>query len=277
MRSLKIVLLLMLVAAPSAAQDTSNTGPDARVQAADAVARANSLASEGKFADAIGYYENAIKLDGANHELAYYNLAEVQKVRGNCRAAVLMFQLYASLVGTPNARQEADTGIKGCNTKGWPTLALKVEPGTGAEIFIDEMLAAPTGTFGPVIVPPGSYEVRFAAEDHHPQTEMVTVEAEPVAVTKTLKKMTFFGTITVKVDLEGARVRVFEGPSDKTAELFAGPSPMKEPVRVREGRHFVEVTKDGYRRWIRNVNVGRDVDTEVDVELTRSLPPEISR
>ena len=41
------------------------------------------------------------------------------------------------------------------------------------------------------------------------------------------------------------------------------------------GRHFVEVTAEGYNRWIRNVEVGRDVDLVVDVELRRSLPEEI--
>lgn len=271
-KSLITIAVLFATAAPGAA--TAEDDPDPRIQAIDAAERANELASQGKLDDAIDYYEKAIRLDGVNHELAYYNLAEVQKVRGNCRAAVVMFQLYASMVSSPGAKKEAEAGIKGCNTKGWPTLELKSKPG-GAEIRIDGMLAAMDGTFGPAVIPPGSYEVEFRAQDHHPRVRTVAVAADPVKVEQELKKMTFFGTITVKVDTPGARVRVFEGPSDKTETLFDGRTPMREGVKAREGRHFVEVTKDGYNRWIRNVTVGRDVNTEVEVALKRSLPPEI--
>ena len=249
--------------------------PDPRIAAVDALNRANELASKGKYNDAVGYYEKAIKLDGVNNELAYYNLAEVQKVRGNCRAAVLTFELYAALVGTPESRKEVDKAIKGCKKSAWTTLELKADPVAGAEIYINDMLASPTGVFGPVVVPPGTYEVRFEAADHHPEQRTVEVKAEPVTMTQALKKMTFFGTVTVKVDVPDARIRVFEGPTDKSEALFDGKAPLEKGVKAREGRHFVEVTAKGYKRWIRNVTVGRDVDTEVKVSLTRELPPEI--
>ncbi len=270
-----ITILVLLWALPGWAQDEPAAGPDPTVAALDAATRANELASRGRYADAVPYYQKAIRLDGRNHELAYFNLAEVQKARGNCRAAVLMFQLYASMVASPEARAEANAAMKGCPVEKWPTLELKVEPSHAGEILIDGVLAAPGGTFGPLRVPPGSYEVTFQAADHHPELETIEVKAEPVSVTRTLKKMTFFGTIVVNVDTEGAQVRIFEGPSDETKELFKGLVPMKKPVKAREGRHFVEVTCDGYDRWIRNVSVGRDLESVVDVTLRRSLPPEI--
>jgi len=48
-----------------------------------------------------------------------------------------------------------------------------------------------------------------------------------------------------------------------------------EEIEVLEGRHFVEVTQDGFDRWIRNVSVRRDDTSEVKVSLTPSRPDEL--
>lgn len=261
----------------AAAQESGETDADAAAaDAAEAVAKGNELASRGSYADAVPYYEKALRLDPLGNLLAYFNLAQVQKARGNCPSAVLLVQMYATVAGTEEARKEADATVKDCKAQDWPTLALKVDAKTPGTLHIDGILAASDGTFGPLAVPPNrTYEVRFEATDHHSATQEVAVKLAPVTATQTLKPMTFFGLIVVSVDVEGARVRVFEGPSDQTPVLFEGQSPVKEGIKVREGRHFVEVTREGYERWIRNVSVGRDGEVAVEVKMRRSLPTEI--
>ncbi len=242
--------------------------------AIDALERANSLASKGKLAEAVPFYEKAIELDGPGHTLAYLNLAEVQKVRGKCREASLMFQLYASVDRSDESKADADRGVKECKADKWPRATIQSSP-AGAVIKLDGFLASIDGTLGPIHLPPGEHQVTVEAKDHHPATQKLIVGEEDVSLDVKLEKMLFNGKLLVKTNVPEAKIRIFEGPSDSTKVLAAVDAPMTEPVVALEGRHFVEVTADGYQRWIRNVSVSRDEATVVEVTLTRARPPEL--
>ena len=273
--AVSIAVVALQSSAVTAQDDSAADAENNAIAAADALEKANKLASRGAYADAIPYYQKALRLDGINQPLAYYNLAEVQKVRGNCPAAVIAFQLYASVSGSDEARKEADAGMKGCNAAKWTTLELQVDGLSNGEVFIDGVMAAPDGHFGPLLMPRREYEVLFRAADHHEESKTVTLGAEPVVVKQKLRKMTFFGTVVVNSPVPGARIRIFEGPSDQTEVLLDTKAPMKKPLKLREGRHFIEVTAKDHNRWIRNVTIGRDFETKVDANLQRSIPEEI--
>lgn len=259
------MVLVMVLPATAGAQD----------EASEALETANGLASKGKLAEAVPYYKKSLELDPTGHPLAYLNLAEVQKVRGNCREAVLMYQLYAGIRDTEEARKEADAGVKRCKGDGWPKLEVRTTTDLGAKVKINGFVAGTDGKFGPASLPPGDYLVQVEAIDHHPSSQSVRLDAEDAKLEVSLEKMTFKGKILVQTAVPGARIRIFEGPSDKTKQLYDMRSPMKEGVEVMEGRHFVEVTANGYDRWIRNVSVGRDDVAVVKVELSREKPPEL--
>lgn len=247
----------------------------AQGEAEVALETANKLAAKGKLGQAVPYYKKVIELAPQAHPLAYFNLAEVQKVRGNCDEALLMFQLYASLQNTKEAREEVGPGVAKCKGEDLPRLAIKASAGQPAKVRINGILASVDGVFGPAPLPPGEYVVELEAVDHHPVSEKITLDADGATLEKTLEKMLFSGKILVESSVPGARVRIYEGPNDKTKVLFDLRAPMKAGVEVPEGRHFVEVTANGYDRWIRNVSVGRDDLSVVRVSLTKSKPPEL--
>ena len=260
-----IALGLTAGAAPALAQD----------EAAVAFDTANKLAAKGKLSEAVPYYKKVLELAPQAHPLAYFNLAEVQKVRGKCDEALLMFQLYASLRSTSEARDEVRPGVAKCKGERLPKLGIKASAEQPAKVRINGFLASVDGVFGPAPLPPGEYVVEIEAVDHHPVSEKITLDADGATLEKTLEKMLFSGKILVESSVSGARIRIFEGPNDKTKVLFDLRAPMHEGVEVPEGRHFVEVTAIGCDRWIRNVAVGRDDLSVVRVSLSKSRPPEL--
>ena len=268
----------MLFAPGAVAQDTEEEDPAIRkANAGIELEKANKLASRGRLAQAVPHYEKAIRLDPIGRQLAYYNVAEVLRAQEKCDKAVPYFQYYAHVTATEDARAEANKGIEACKANEWPKLKVTVEPKVDASITINGILASPNGDFGPAAMPEGEYRLKLEAVDHHPQNRTVKLRGEDATVEVKLEKMTFFGTVRVNVQppKAEAEIRIFEGPSDETDVIATAKSPMAEAVKVREGRHFVEVTAPGYERWIRNVNVGRDDEVVVDVNLTRSKPKEL--
>jgi tetratricopeptide (TPR) repeat protein len=253
-----------------AALTALSAGAAAQMEQADAALKqANKLASSGKLSKAVPKYREALQADPGGHPLGYYNLAEVYRALGECEDAVFMFQLYASVRQTEAARKEADAGIQKCKGTEFPTLAVKAQPSEDARVMINGFLAS-YGDFGPAALPPGSYEVEVTAIDHESFKQTVELGEEGVALDVELEKLTFYGKVRVEANVEGARVRVFAGPSDKTAKVHEVRTPMKDGVKVEEGRHFIELTAKGYNRWIRNVSVLRDDETVVRVEMSRS-------
>lgn len=245
----------------------------ADIEADSALQRANELAAEGKLKESVPRYREALTLDPGAHPLAYYNLAEVYRALGRCQPAVLMFQLFASVRQTDEAKSDAAAGVKKCRGTGYPTLAVKVKP-EGARVLIDGFLASTGGDLAPIGLPPGEYDVEVTATDHEPVTKRVKLGQEDVSIQFELEELTFFGKVRVEVDVDGARVRVFSGASDETEVTHDLKTPMKKGVELKEGRHFVEVTADGYDRWIRNVSVLREDETVVKVKMTPSKPKE---
>ncbi len=246
----------------------------AQPEVADAALRqANEHAAAGKLSAAIPKYEEALEADPGANPLAYYNLGEVYRASGDCKNAVRMFQFYASVAGTESARKDADKGIKQCGGADFPTLAVQVAP-DDARVTINGFLVS-NGSLSPTALPRGKYVVEVEATDHEPFRQTIQLRTDDQSLDVELTELTFHGKIRVETDVEGAKVRIFAGPSDDTKLLRETTTPMKEGVKVEEGRHFVEVTADGYERWIRNVSVIRDDETVVSVKLTRSIPEEI--
>lgn len=245
---------------------------DAQVdEAYEQLQQANKLASAGAISRSIPVFKKAIELAPGQIPQAYFNLAEVYRARGSCEDAALPYRAYAVYAGTSEAQKEVARAMRRCNTTGWQTLTLQLKP-EGARAKIAGYLW-PAKKQVTVLLPRGEYKIAVEAVDHHPDEFTIELADEDVTRSVELEKMKFKGKIQVNAP-EGSRIRIFAGPSDKT-EIVADEAKPGEAVEVSEGRHFVEVTRDGFERWIRNVSVKRDETSEVKVAMTPLKPSEI--
>lgn len=111
-----------------------------------------------------------------------------------------------------------------------------------------------------IALPRGTYEITAEVTDW--ESYATTVELEPdthVDIEVELGVMTFYGTVAVTIDQPGAAILVDGEP--------AGTSPLAEALRLPVGRYLVEVQKDGFYPWRRYVEIYRDVDDAVEVQL----------
>ncbi len=74
-----------------------------------------------------------------------------------------------------------------------------------------------------------------------------------------MKAVPYFGSLAVVINIDGAEVFV-DGKK-------VGDSPVKEALKLSAGKRFVEIKKDGYHRWVRNVLIERDVQYDLAVKL----------
>lgn len=261
--------LSVLAAAPAWAQSG---------EAYDAITKANELARAGAISRSIPFYEKGIKLDPKGYTLAYFNLAEVWRAKGRDNKAAFFYTLYTLHGSDETTLKQAKQALSELKSEKWGTLAVTGTPTEEVTITVDGYLLAEGEDVDEIALPAGTYEVEVSAIDHIATKEKVEIsEGEAEAFTYGLEKMTFFGTIQVKASKEGATIKIYAGPSDKTRVVHETKAPMNEPIKIEEGRHFVEVTAPDHKRWIRNVTVARDGEVVVDATLSKSLPPEIRR
>ncbi|MEM1347694.1 MAG: PEGA domain-containing protein [Myxococcota bacterium] len=243
-----------------------------------ALTRANLLASKGSLTRSIPHYESVLEADPIGYTIAFYNLGEVLKAKGDCPKAVLRYQAYVYL-GTDSATKRASKqGILDCKAAGWGSLKLDVTPSENLRVFVDGVLLATSVPSTPIRLAPGSYTLRIEVDEHEVVEDKVTIDREEIARSYAPEKLRLFGTAEISVNHDGATVSLTpkgldkEDPSIKPIELS---SPIAEPVKLATGKYFLEVSKPGYNRWIRNIYITSGSPTSVDVRLTAKLPSEI--
>lgn len=249
------------------------------INAYEELTQANKYAGAGAYSRAIPYYERALEGDPINYVVAHFNLAEVYRAKRQCKKAGFHYQAYLSLGKDAETRKLAQQGSKQCGSDSWPKLNVKVRPeGSGAELRVNGFVFAQGSNIVDLALPAGDYKVEATLNDHHPASVDVPLGKDAEPVTLTLKKMTFYGSMTITVDQPGAAVSITAKQLDHPemqAEDQALLSPIKDSIKLPTGKYFIEVKKDGFDRWIRNVQVGRDADSSVQIRLTKSLPAEI--
>lgn len=94
-------------------------------------------------------------------------------------------------------------------------------------------------------------------EDRPPDSRERGAQAQPIEPSR-------FGTVAVRVQPAGATVLIdgekWEGPADNDERLI---------VQVPPGHHTIEVTKDGYRRYVTEIDVDADRTANVNINLSR--------
>jgi hypothetical protein len=282
-----IALAVGFVAAPVLAQDDGEGEGAEKEEKIDPYAelqRANKLASYNAWTRSIPHYKKVIEAAPRQFPIAHFNLAEVYRVKEECKPAVLYFEAYLRVGNDQGAIRDAKKAIKTCKRgKKTAKLDVKATPADVTTIKIGGAIFAEDGTLEGLELLPGEYEIELSAADHIPSSKTVELdEGEERTVSVELIHKTYFGTMKVNVDKDGATVTVEpleldapdspETPDDIDFELD---SPMEKARKLPTGKYSVLVEKKDYDRWIRYVRVERDQETTVNVELTRSLPEEI--
>jgi len=271
-----LIATLGILAGASVA--TAGDGKKEKIDAYKELTRANTLASRGALTRAIPHYEAVIEAEPINYAIASYNLGEVLKAKSECPKAVLRYQAYMNLGTDDSTKRASKQGVKDCTLSEWGALKFEVTPPESLELYIDGILIATSVPAESIVLAPGSYKVRVEVADHEVIEEKVEIDAEEVTRSFAPEKMTFFGTAEISVDQDGAKISLTPKALDKAnpdAKPIETTSPAAEPMKLATGKYFLEVTKPGYRRWIRNIYITRDAPTPVEVRLTADLPSEI--
>jgi tetratricopeptide (TPR) repeat protein len=225
--------------------------------------KADEHARKRRWRKAIPLYKEVLVARPFEYPSIYYNLAEITRVLENCNEAVLLYQRYLDLSPDAGDRGEVAKKIAGCNKKrtntGKITIAVK---GPGDPLVVLAGIPVSTKPNATVLLDAGKYVLKVTADDHIGQrAEIEVLAGDERTLDVELVQQTFFGEVKITVNVEGA-------------EIFAsgesiGTAPFAENVKVKAGKHFVEIKKDGYHRWIRNIVIGRDEEYVLDVTMQK--------
>jgi len=225
---------------------------------------ANNWARKRQYKKAIPLYKEVLRAEPERYPSVYYNLAEIKRFQDDCGEAVILYQRYLLLLPDSRDKGQIAKAIAGCQVKlgALGKLAVSVTGPEAANFHVNG-IPVTTGPKFEIELKPGKYTLLITAIDHDPYEATVSVPAEGATMEIPLKLQIFHGDLALKVDQDGAAVSV-DGQA-------LGSTPLK-PTRVVAGKHYVEVSKAGYYKWVRNVFVTRDDTLSVDIQLEKLEP-----
>ncbi len=268
------VLVCLGLAPGVTAQDKKKSKYDAYEE----FVRANKYVSYGSYKRAIPHYQRALEAEPQTYNIAHYNLGEIYRAQKNCIKSVFHYRAYLGTGTDPEALELSEKSIKECDTSTWPTLTVSTNT-PDASVRINGFTFAQTGGLDAIKLGPGDYEIEVEAPEYIPQSRDVSLESNKPSVQDfKLEKQTFYGTTMVMVDQPGASMKLIPKKLDKP-ELSQGETvltaPMKEAEKLPTGKYLLEITLEGYDRWIRHIYIARDQNVDVNVTLTKSIPVEL--
>lgn len=281
-RQTKAVTLAILLAAASPAAAQAPVAGDTQART---LFNVGAQAYEaGNFAAAIQAFEAAHKLTprpgivfsiAQAHKKQYY----VSKNTESLRRAIQHYRDYLARVAQGGRRSDAAealvelepiaAGLGGAAGSTGPaasavTRLMASSPTAGALVSLDG--AKPVEA--PLIaeVKPGKHNLRVTAPGYFEEARDVDVAAGTVAALD-LPLREKQGRLTVKTRPR-AQVSI-DG-------RFVATTPLSQPIDVEPGRHLVTVTKNGYKAFYQELEVGRDEAKEVAAPLEGSRQRTVS-
>lgn len=251
-RWLGIVTFALALTATPAVFAQSNV-----VSARHAFQRGVTALNEGRFADAVGAFEESYELQHA--PIVLYDLGLSYRALGRYREAADAFDRYAQApergvdahrLGT--VRDEI-TRLRGSLAH----VTLSAEP-TTATLQVDgrpQPLVA-----GGLTLDPGNHVIEFTAEGYRPFHRELNVQpGSSVEIHAQLEPTAWAARLEVQPSVATASVFL--------DDVFAGQGPVER--HLSSGDHHVEVHAPGYDVFRRTVHVGVDGLVRVDAHLER--------
>lgn len=248
--------LLSALAAEASAQSGPGPGADLNEVYASAVRRAQS-------GDVSGALARFLQVTAADPYWAdaFFNVGSLSEHAGDHLSCALYFRRYLILEPEDPDRDDIERSIERCERAIEPAGTLQVTSTTPSDVRVAiEGVPMEQGSLGPLRLPPGSYRLSAEALDFHPWEQVVEVVADELTdVPVVLEAIPRYGSIRFEILQEGARVLV-DGEE-------VGVSPLAAPIELLVGEYSIEVLKDGYHPWRRNVDVLRDLEDRLEIRL----------
>ncbi len=268
MKVAAVMIALLLAAGPAQAAEPARK-PDPQVeraakrksQAIQLEHRANAAMRARRYKKAFELMKKRLAIVNEVDADAHYNLIQLAKVRRSCPDVLLHVQLYLAQSEDDPDEKELRREMRRCAPSKKKRATLTLSPKTkGASVWLDGVPVGPL-LGKPITLKPGKHKVRVEAKDFHDHVEEVELErGGEKAMEIVLKAMTFYGTLEVKTEPAGATVTV-DGK-----EL--GVTPLA-PVELTEGKHRVELRKEGFDLFVRNISIGRNEPYLFETKLFR--------
>lgn len=205
----------------------------------------------------------------------------VDKQPGRIKRALELYREYIAKVPKGGRREDAVSNIAELEpqlarmmaTMKTPIVMPNLQPATelmvsargvkGAKASID----GKTGDAPLMLrVKPGKHKVKVWADGYFPvQEEHTAVEGK-------------FITVEVNLRPKPARVRV-HAPGGTTVTVDGRPvgsTPLTRPLALSAGKHFIALSKRGYKSWSREITVKRGDEVEISASMGRTRQRKIS-
>lgn len=211
----------------------------------------------------------------------HYNILQLAVASKSCKMIVLHAYAYEFLDSEDPDLPEMIGHRERCQKRA-PSYPVKIDAAPEASaIFLDGVRVGDSPIDNLVLMS-GRYQLKAEMEDYITHdAEIKVLQDSPKDFSPRLKKKIYYGNVSITSVPTGATVRISEAPCvDKKgdcpgplccgktsrASRRVGKTPFG-PLRMRVGKHYVELRKDGYERFLRNVSIDRDQTYEFEAEL----------
>lgn len=278
---LPVVVVAAVIALPSAAAAQDN-----RADAQKAFRAGQQAYEAGQYEVAARAFERAYKAlpipaiafsTAQAHRKQYI----IDKEPGRIKRAIELYRVYIAKVPKGGRRDDAVTSIAELEPKLERMMATMRQPIVMPKIdAVTELMVSARGVKGakawidgkqgdaPLMlqVTPGPHKVRVVAEGYFPVEETHTaVRGKFITVEVMLKPK----PALIQVDAPGGTMITIDGrPS--------GTTPLLRPLAVPAGKHFISLTKRGYRSWSREIVVKRGDKMQLAPTMRRTTQRKLS-
>lgn len=252
--------LLLLGALSHAVPVTALAQASARYE--EARSKAKQAFAEGRYDDAARYFRDAFEAEPRGNLL--YNIGLCYEKAGDITNAVMFYQRYVEAVpGAPNrpAIQRQILELKKQLQGRYVEVSVSSQP-PGATIFVDDKSKGAMGT-APITFQllPGNYTIIGELQGHEAARRTVEVrDGLPATVDLRPVPNHLVGSVRIMASEVGAEVKV-DGQR-------VGRTPVADPLRLKAGRHELEVNKQGVGQWKQTVEVQAGKEQTVTVDFT---------
>ncbi len=252
-------LLWLAVVVPAYAEDSVDNS-DERVEKLRE--KADTMARKSRFRKAVPLYKELLQLRPYDYPAVYYNLAEISRALENYNEAALLYRRYLQLDPEASDKRAIERAIKTCEKKLGKTANLNIEV-VGPDELMVVINGMPLGdrTKTNLIVAEGKYKIKVTGVDFKSASKAVQIKAgDTKALRLELEKELFYGSLRVETNVEGAQVFV--------AGKEVGKTPL-DAQKLEVGKQLIELKKEGYHRWVRNVIIGRNEEYLLEVSMQK--------
>lgn len=224
---------------------------------------ADRLAQRQQYRKAIDKYKQVLQLRPNDYPVIYFNLGEITRFLEDFNEAALFYQRYLELEEDAPDRKSVEKTIAQCRKQRGPsaTLTVKVVGPSEPLIVVNGIPLSSKGEAS-FDVGAGAYNIEARGVDFEGQQRSVRLSAgEAQTAEFTLKGLIFHGDLLVEVQPEGVEVFV-DGQK-------VGVTPLAAPVRLETGKRYVELKKEGFFPWVRNVYIDRDGEFALKAQLEK--------